>query len=384
MPSLAFIQYRIYQAAEQARWVFRILDRMQGNVPSQKKKTFPVSGDLHHYLRMHNRIAQLPIQYEDLLRYDSAIPLLDLEGEDTLWETVFYPESERLELDRALTSIYALLKTDGDIGVLEHLTVARVDYCTFGNSKPFRVRIINRLNDNYDHFYVKRADANRIYGLELENLLSPNSVMYLVDEPTLIEEHIAGIPGDVFMERHLDDSTFNQIRIAKEFVKFNERCFVRLLGDMRAYNFVVDVTPDIEGSQFRMRAIDFDQQSYEGWKSFYLPQYFKENNPVIFLGIRHMEPNTVRQYQLEERSLIAGRVKAERSSFNELMAAMVKDKLSSPEKVTQLKKELTYHHKSDLFEQCRTMGEIVLTNIQLLLQKDFRQSLSAESEEHPG
>jgi hypothetical protein len=357
---------------------------MQGNIPYKKKKAFPVGGDLRHYLRAHNRIAQLPVQYEDLLRYDSAIPLLDLEGEDTLWETVFYPESERQELDRALTTIYALLKTDGDIGVLEHLTVARVDYCTFGNSKPFRVRIINRLNDNYDHFYVKRADANRIYGLELENLLSPNSVMYLVDEPTLIEEHIAGIPGDVFMEKHLDDTTFNQIRIAKEFVKFNERCFVRLLGDMRAYNFVVDVTPDIEGSQFRMRAIDFDQQSYEGWKSFYLPQYFKENNPVIFLGIRHMEPSTVRQYQLEERSLIAGRVKAERSSFNELMAAMVKDELSSPEKVRQLKKELAYHHKSDLFDHCRTMGEIVLTNIQLLLQKDFRQSLSAEAEEPSG
>jgi len=38
----------------------------------------------------------------------------------------------------------------------------------------------------------------------------------------------------------------NKIRFAKEFVKFNERCFVRLLGDMRSYNFVVDITPDIE------------------------------------------------------------------------------------------------------------------------------------------
>ncbi len=354
---------------------------MQGNIPSKKKKAFPVSRALQGYLQKHDRVTRLPLQYDDLLRYDSAIPLLDLSGEDTLWETVFYPESERQELDNALTTIYALLKTDGDVGVLEHLTVARVDYCTFGNSKPFRVRIINRLNDNYDHFYVKRADANRIYGLELEALLSPNSVRYLMEGPTLIEEHIAGIPGDVFLEKHLEDTVFNQIRIAKEFVKFNERCFVRLLGDMRSYNFVVDVTPDIEGSQFRMRAIDFDQQSYEGRKSFYLPQYFKENHPVIFLGIQHMEASTVRQYQLEERSLIAGRVKADRPRFDELMAIMATDTLSSAEKVEQLKKELGYHHKSALFHSCRTMGQIVLTNIQLLLQKDFRQSLSLEAEQ---
>ena len=85
----------------------------------------------------------------------------------------------------------------------------------------------------------------------------------------------------------------------------------RLLGDMRSYNFVVAVTPDIEGSQFRLRAIDFDQQSYEGRKNFYLPQYFRENNPIIFLGIEHMEPETVKQYQLEERSLIAAATAAE-------------------------------------------------------------------------
>ena len=173
------------------------------------------------------------------------------------------------------------------------------------------MRIINRLNDNYDHFYVKRTDASRVYGLELEELLSPNTVTFLVHGDTLVEEHIIGIPGDDYMRDHLAGPVFNQIRLAKEFVKFNERCFVRLLGDMRSYNFVVAVTPDIEGSQFRLRAIDFDQQSYEGRKNFYLPQYFRENNPIIFLGIEHMEPETVKQYQLEERSLIAARARAE-------------------------------------------------------------------------
>ena len=36
---------------------------------------------------------------------------------------------------------------------------------------------------------------------------------------------------------------------------------VRLLGDMHAGNWVVDITPDFEKLHFRMRAIDFDQQT---------------------------------------------------------------------------------------------------------------------------
>ncbi len=347
---------------------------MQGNKPSKKKLFYPIGKPLFEYLSAHSRKTDLPVHYEDMLRYDASTELLNQEGENTYWETVYYPEHERQDLFDNLTKIYSLLKADGDQQILEHLTVARVDYCTFGNTKPFRIRIINRLNDNYDHFYLKKADASRVYGLELEYLLSPNSVRYLVDGDTLIEEHIAGIPGDDFMSGNLNVNNFNKIRIAKEFIKFNERCFVRLLGDMRAYNYVIDITPDIEGNQYRIRAIDFDQQSYEGWKSFYLPQYFKENNPIIFLGINHMTAETVRQYQLEERSLIAGRVKGSIKQVNELFDVMTKDEISKSNKVVRLREELAYHHKNDVFHRCKNMGELVLTNIVLLLQKDFKQS----------
>jgi hypothetical protein len=348
---------------------------MRGNVPSRKKPAFAVGPPLLHYLRKYNRATALPLQYSDLLRHSFTLPLLDEKRNETLWETVHYSPAEQPELYRALTYIYSLLKAGGDLDILDHLTVARVDYCTFGNTKPFRVRIINRLNDNYDHFYIKRSDASRVYGLELEELLSPNSVVFLSDRDTLVEEHIIGIPGDDFMKHHLGGSTFSQIRMAKEFVKFNERCFVRLLGDMRAYNFVVAVTPDIEGSQFRMRAIDFDQQSYEERKNFYLPQYFRENNPIIFLGIKHMTAETVKQYQLEERTLIAARAKTGSSRVKELLDVMRRDELSQPDKVDRLKHELAEHHENDLFLRCRTMGEIVVTNIRLVLQKEFKQSI---------
>src|SRR3954471_10905846 len=348
---------------------------MRGNVPSKKKPPFPVGPDLLGYLKKYNRAAELPLRYEDLLRHDFSVPLLNERNQDTLWETVHHAPSEQQDLYRALTYIYSLLKAGGDLGILNHLTVARIDYCTFGNTKPFRVRIINRLNDNYDHFYVKRSDASRVYGLELEELLSPNTVTFLVHGETLVEEHIIGIPGDDFMRDHLGGSVFNHIRLAKEFVKFNERCFVRLLGDMRSYNFVVAVTPDIEGSQFRLRAIDFDQQSYEGRKNFYLPQYFRENNPIIFLGIEHMEPETVKQYQLEERTLIAARARVESVRLSELLAIMRSEDLSDQVKVSNLRAELAAHHENDVFLQCQTMGEIIDANIKLLMQKEFKQSI---------
>ena len=344
---------------------------MKGDVPSKKKVPFKISDDFMGYLKKYGRQHPLPLQYEELNRFISSVPLLDLKGEETLWETVYYSEIDTVELHEALTRIYALLKTEGDYSVMEHLIISRIDYCTFGNTRPFRVRIMNKLNDNYDHFYIKTADASRAYGLELEHILSPNRITYLVDGNTLIEEHIAGIPGDDFMKNYTNISTFNMTRIAKEFVKFNERCFIRLLGDMRSYNYVIDITPDIEGNQYRIRAIDFDQQSYEGRKSFYLPQYFKENNPIIFMGMEHMEMKTVRQYQTEERSLIAVRTKSSTVQLKNLFKNMIRDKLSFPEKVQQLREELAYHHRSDIFKSCDNMGEIVLTNLKLLLSKEF-------------
>ncbi|MBW3129091.1 hypothetical protein [Hymenobacter profundi] len=339
---------------------------------SKKKKSYPLDGPLRHYLRQYDRATDLPISYLDLLRVSNAYPLLDRQGRDTLWETVYYEPSELQELTRGLTEIYALLKTDGDLSFTEHLLADRIDYCRFGNSNPFRVRVVNQLNDNYDYFYVKRADASRVYGLELEHLLSPNSMNYLVQGETLIEEHIVGIPGDDFIRTRLRTPQLNQVRIAKEFVKFNERCFARLLGDMRAYNYVIDVTPDFEDEQYRVRAIDFDQQSYEGRKTMYLPQFFKDNRPVVELCSRWLEPDTVRQYQAEERTLMARRVRSERYRLRDLMDCMRRAELSTPDKIAQLKQDLNAHHGTTQFSRCRTMGDVVRLNLKIMLVRPQR------------
>lgn len=348
---------------------------MHGNKPSRKKVPSVVGAPLIQYLQRYGRAHKLPIQYGDMGRFMQAVPLLDASGNDTLWQTVHYEHREAADIHAACCELYALLKTDGDLAVIDHLSVARIDYCLFGNTHPYRVRIINKINDNYDHFYIKRVDASRIYGLELEELLSPNVISYLYDMETIVEEHIAGIPGDAFMQRFLDVDQFEKIRIAKEFVKFNERCFARLLGDMRSYNYVVDVTPDIEGNQYRLRAIDFDQQSYEGRKSFYLPQYFKDNNSIINLGIQLMTSESVVQYQLEERSLIARRARSEQERLSALLRVMKQDVIAPQANVEQLRLDLSKHHGVDAFAACQTMGDLVYVSINLLLQKEFKQSI---------
>ena len=337
------------------------------NSISKKKKLFNINKGLFEYLAQYNRLTELPVQYEDLLRYDNSITLYDKDGKDTLWESVIYSPSNMRELNKSLTMIYALLKAEGEISVMEHLKVDRVDYCSFGNSNPFRVKIINQINDNYDYFYVKKADASRVFGLELEHILSPNRISYIVHDQTLIEEHIAGIPGDQFILDYIKQDKVNKVRIAKEFVKFNERCFTRLLGDMRAYNYVVDITPDFDEVQYRIRAIDFDQQSYEGKKTLYLPQYFKENISMVELCMDLLSPETVLQYQKEERTLIRRRLISSKYRMKDLIDVMRQTDVSIKNKVTQLRKELSEHHRESGFNKCNNMGDVVRMNLKAVL-----------------
>lgn len=336
---------------------------------SKKKDIYKVSAALRAYLMKYERGIELPLTYDSLNRYDNSIPLYDKDANDTLWETVFYPQSDMEDIYHSLKVVYSLMKTSGAMDVVEHLDIDRIDLCSFGNTQPFRVRVVNRINDNFDYFYIKKADASRIYGLELEHLLSPNEINYVVDKETLIEQHIIGIPAEQFIKTRLKDRHLNATRLAKEFVKFNERCFVRLLGDMHSSNFVVDITPDFEEVEYRLRAIDFDQQSYEGRRAIYLPQYYKQNNPIIELGLKSMTPQTVKQYQREERTLIANRVKVQHERIMDLLDAMKTERLSKPEYVRALKKDLANFYEEPEFLECRNMGGIVELSLEMLTRK---------------
>ena len=155
------------------------------NKPSRKKPMYPVNKFFRAYLKHHGREVKLPVSYNDLLRFTFSVPIKDKNGKDTLWEKMIYDKREWDFIRDGLVKIYAILKTEGDFSFTNHLDVARVDYCTFGNSHPFRIRIVNKYNDNYDHYYIKIADASRIYGLELEHILSPNHITFFTDNNTL-------------------------------------------------------------------------------------------------------------------------------------------------------------------------------------------------------
>jgi hypothetical protein len=326
---------------------------------TQKKPSYPVRDELRSYLSRFHRERDLPVTYERLLGFHEGIPLNDARGQPTLWDSVIYHSEEQNALHDSLKRIYAILRVDGDFSVMRHLYVDRIDFCTFGNSMPFRIRIVNAFNDNQDYFYVKRADASRIYGLELEHLLCPSRLNFLTTGNTLIEEHVAGIPGDVFIDHWLESEELKPIRVAKEFVKFNERCFIRLLGDMRSYNYVAVITPDFEDAQFRIRAMDFDQQSYNGRKNFYLPQFFKENAAIVKYCLKHLNPSTALQYQREEQTLVLQRAAAATFQLDLLLAAMAVDEIAPDENVHSLREGLAEHYKSRAFLKAETMGGLV-------------------------
>jgi hypothetical protein len=341
---------------------------LETDKPSRKKIFFPINKELRTYLKTHGREVALPVSYNDLMQFTYSIPIRDKTGKDTLWEKILYDMKEWQYLKEGLINLYAIIRTEGDYSFTKHLDVARIDYCSFGNSNPFRIRIVNRYNDNYDHYYIKKEDASRVYGLELEHLLSPNRISFLTGRDSLVEEHIAGLPGDIFIRDYIERPDTNKIRLAKEFVKFNERCFIRLLGDMRSYNFVVNVTPDVEDFQYRIRAIDFDQQSYEGRKNLYLPQFFKENLPYVELSLKYLNKDSIEQYQAEERTLIAYRMAASRYRIIDVLNIMTRDTISTPEKQNQLKHELGEFFNSRQFHRCKTMGEVVKQTLRYVLK----------------
>ncbi len=332
--------------------------------PQQKKPSFPISAGLRTYLRRYRRERELPVTYDRLRHFIDSVPLNDHKGRATLWESVFYDSIEMESLQEDLKRVYALIRVDGDLSVMKHLYIDRIDFCAFGNSTPFRIRIVNAYNDNPDYFYIKRGDASRIYGLELEHLLSPNRLNYLTCGNTLVEEHIAGIPGNEFIGRWLGSPEISPIRLAKELVKFNERCFVRLLGDMRSYNFVVVLTPDFEGAQVRIRSMDFDQQSYEGRMNLYRPQFFKDNQPLALFCMKHLRIETAHQYQREEQVLILQRAAIIEERLAQLLDAMSADTLSTVENVHELRVALAEHYGRDAYLGCESMGALVRENLE--------------------
>jgi len=190
--------------------------------------------------------------------------------------------------------------------------------------------------------------------------LSPDKINFLVYKDTLIEEHIIGIPGDVFITKLLKDCTETEkSQIAKEFVKFNERCMIRLLGDMRAYNYVIVPIHDFDQVVYKIRPIDFDQQCYEGNFKVYRPQFFKENYPMVKLVKEKLQNSSIEQYKDEERAVLAKRIFSAEYRIKKLLQIMGNDVIAPAEHIEQLKLEMFNYTHDVNFKRAKSMGNVL-------------------------
>ena len=55
---------------------------------SKKKPAYPVTKKLDEYLDRYNRKIEIPIFYDDLLRFAGSVVVYDDNDEDTLWVRV--------------------------------------------------------------------------------------------------------------------------------------------------------------------------------------------------------------------------------------------------------------------------------------------------------
>ena len=135
---------------------------------------------------------------------------------------------------------------------------------------------------------------------------------------------------------------------------------IRLLGDMRSYNYVVIPIHDFDQVIYKIRAIDFDQQCFEGKFSVYRPQFFKENEAMMDLVRAKLKSDSINQYKIEERSTISRRLIISDERMKLLIGIMKDDTVSIKENVVNLKKEIFKFTGWGLF--FATKNEILLND----------------------
>jgi Txe/YoeB family toxin of Txe-Axe toxin-antitoxin module len=88
---------------------------------------------------------------------------------------------------------------------------------------------------------------------------------------------------------------------------------------------------------------------------------------MIQMGMKYLTAESVKQYQAEERTLIANRLREEKSRMHDLIDTMKKDTLSIHDNLESLKQDLSKHYKNAKFLNCKSMGEVVELSLKLVL-----------------
>ena len=150
---------------------------------------------------------------------------------------------------------------------------------------------------------------------------------------------------------------------------------IRLLGDMRAYNYVIIPTHDFDQVVYKIRAIDFDQQSYEGEFSVYRPQLYKENRPIVELIKDRLINSSINQYKVEERAIIVKRILGSKERVDSLLSSMKNDIISSNENVQNLARQIYHLTHDNKFKFSKSMGDIMGSSIDYMINNYENHSM---------
>jgi len=331
--------------------------RGQPDRPLVQKDLIPVGEPLRNYLQQHGRSCPLHLTYADLQDYSHTESLRDAHGRHTHWERVIYRDGRIATLYPRLLDAYLLLcrNEEAPNRVASAWRIEAIDFCEYANSMPFRITLSENAGRS-DFFFVKQADASRIYGLELEQLLGETDIAFISEGDTLVERAIGGVFADVYLANAALLDPSRKLSAARAFVDFNLRCFARLLGDMRSYNFVVQDGLD---SSLRFRAIDFDQQAYEGALALYFPHFYSENRLLVDWVDEFLSPSEI--ISIEQGTLLNLRrsATANPGRLQQLLEVLGRDELTPHYKFIQLRKALAAFHGSDAYLRCQSMGDLL-------------------------
>jgi len=119
--------------------------------------------------------------------------------------------------------------------------------------------------------------------------------------------------------------------------------------------------------QYRVRPVDFDQQTYEPALEVYRPHLFEDNKPVDELVRAHLNVPTIVQYRQEERSQTARRIQAEERRYHALISTMKKTRIAPDEHVAALAAELDQYHQCRDFAGSATMADLLVKHLDRML-----------------
>ena len=83
---------------------------------------------------------------------------------------------------------------------------------------------------------------------------------------------------------------------------------------------------------------------------------------------KHLTPQSIQQYQREERSLIFNRIRNSRYQIRDIIHVMTRDTIAPQENIDQLKEELAKHYNNTEFLRCKTMGHILRISLKILIK----------------